>query len=349
LHWRLERFPATWTRFAVETAAQHDKSRVHAWGNGPKAVVSGETVFRSCLSHVRRKGRPCCAAEGLSRRRSLANAILGLAVLAWSGAQAQEIPDVVTPDVLRVCADPANMPFSNRQEQGFENRIAAIVADELKIPLRYYWMPQGPGFVRNTLNAGLCDVIMGHATGAEPVQHTNPYYRSIYVLIVKRGGALDGVDRLSDPRLKRRRLGVIAATPPTDQLVEEGLIADAKPYALVVDRRYASPAEEMIADLIAGVIDGALLWGPIGGYFARRAEQPLIVVPLLKDGDRPPLSYRIAFGIRHNEQDWKRRLNQVIRRRQADFNTVLLSYGVPLLDDDGRLIGPDATPSGAAP
>ena len=105
----------------------------------------------------------------------------------------------------------------------------------------------------------------------------------------------------------------------------------------------------MIADLIAGVIDGALLWGPIGGYFARRAEQPLIVVPLLKDGDRPPLSYRIAFGIRHNEQDWKRRLNQVIRRRQADFNTVLLSYGVPLLDDDGRLIGPDATPSGAAP
>jgi ABC-type amino acid transport substrate-binding protein len=190
---------------------------------------------------------------------------------------------------------------------------------------------------------------MGHATGAEPVQHTNPYYRSIYVLIVKRGGALDGVDRLSDPRLKRRRLGVIAATPPTDHLVEEGLIADAKPYALVVDRRYASPAEEMIADLIAGVIDGALLWGPIGGYFARRAEQPLIVVPLLKDGDRPPLSYRIAFGIRHNEQDWKRRLNQVIRRRQADFNTVLLSYGVPLLDDDGRLIGPDATPSGAAP
>ena len=241
------------------------------------------------------------------------------------------------------------MPFSNRQEQGFENRIAAIVADELKVPLRYYWMPQGPGFVRNTLNAGLCDVIMGYATGAEPVQHTNPYYRSIYVLIVKRGGALDGVDRLSDPRLKRRRLGVIAATPPTDHLVEEGLIADAKPYALVVDRRYASPAEEMIADLIAGVIDGALLWGPIGGYFARRAEQPLIVVPLLKDGDRPPLSYRIAFGIRHNEQDWKRRLNQVIRRRQADFNTVLLSYGVPLLDDDGRLIGPDATPSGAAP
>jgi quinoprotein dehydrogenase-associated probable ABC transporter substrate-binding protein len=257
----------------------------------------------------------------------------------WPGAgAAQEVPDLVARDVLRVCADPYNLPFSNRQEQGFENRIAEIVADELKVPVRYYWLSQGPGFVANTLGVKLCDVVMGYAAGAEPVQHTNPYYRSVYVLVVKRGADLDGVDRLNDPRLKGKRLGVVAATPPADHLLEEGLLATAKSYALMVDRRSESPAEDMIVDLAAGRIDGALLWGPIGGYIARRSSAPLTLIPLVHERDRPPLSYRITFGIRHNEQDWKRRLNQVIRKRQADFDRVLLDFGVPLLDEDDRPI-----------
>jgi quinoprotein dehydrogenase-associated probable ABC transporter substrate-binding protein len=251
---------------------------------------------------------------------------------------AQEVPDVVARDVLRVCADPQNMPFSNRKGQGFENRIAEIVADELKVPLRYYWLSHGPGFVANTLGIKLCDVVMGYAAGADPVQHTNPYYRSVYVLLIKPGAGLDGVDRLSDPRLLGKRLGVIAATPPADHLLDEGLLATAKSYALLVDRSTETPAEDMIADLVAGRIDGALLWGPIGGDLARRSSEPLTVVPLLHERERPPLSYRITFGIRHNEQDWKRRLNQAIRKRQADFDRVLLDFGVPLLDDDGRLI-----------
>jgi quinoprotein dehydrogenase-associated probable ABC transporter substrate-binding protein len=261
-----------------------------------------------------------------------------LAVMWPGGGAAQYLADVVARDVLRVCADPQNLPFSNREKQGFENRIAEIVADELKVPVRYYWVSQGPGFVANTLGVKLCDVVMGYAAGAEPVQHTNPYYRSVYVLVVRRDADLNGVERLDDSRLKGKRLGVIAATPPSDHLYEKGLLATAKSYALLVDRSRESPAEDMISDLLGGDIDGALLWGPIGGYLAQRASAPLTVTPLLHESDRPSLSYRITFGIRHNEQDWKRQLNQVIRKRQAEFDRVLLDFGVPLLDDDDRLI-----------
>ena len=128
--------------------------------------------------------------------------------------------------------------------------------------MRYFWLSQGPGFVRNTLDAKLCDLIMGYASGADPVQHTNSYYRSVYVLLVKAKTDLDGVERLADPRLKDKRLGVIAATPPADHLLEEGLLANAKTYALLVDRRYESPAEEMIADLAAGRIMARCCGGP---------------------------------------------------------------------------------------
>jgi quinoprotein dehydrogenase-associated probable ABC transporter substrate-binding protein len=280
------------------------------------------------------------------RRRSFGP----LALLALAGASgaigaaaAQETPDLVSRDVLRVCGDPANMPFSNEREEGFENRIAAIVADELKLPLRFYWLPQGPGYVRNTLGLGLCDLIVGYAAGADPVQNTNPYYRSAYVLVVKQGGELDGVERLDDPRLRGRRLGVVAGTPPADHLLQHGLLAGAKPYSLLVDRRYESPAEAMIADLARGEIEGALLWGPIGGFFARNAPTPLSVTPLVKERERPALTYRITMGLRHNEPDWKRRLNQVLRRRQDDINRVLLDYGVPLLDEDDRPITANAS------
>ena len=249
---------------------------------------------------------------------------------------AQEVPDVVARDVLRVCADPQNMPFSNRKGQGFEDRIAEIVADELKVPLRYYWLSHGPGFVANTLGIKLCDVVMGYAAGADPVQHTNPYYRSVYVLLIEPGAGLDGVDRLSDPRLPGS--GQVRRAPPADHLLDEGLLATAKSYALLVDRSTETPAEDMIADLVAGRIDGALLWGPIGGDLARRSSEPLTVVPLLHERERPSSILSDHLRHRHNEQDWKRRLNQAIRKRQADFDRVLLDFGVPLLDDDGRLI-----------
>ena len=172
-----------------------------------------------------------------------------VSVSAVDEALAQQVPELTALDRLRVCADPSSLPFSNRDRAGFENKIADIVADELKLPLRYYWVPQGPGFVRNTLGSGLCDVIIGYASGADIVQHTNPYYTSTYVLVTKRGSPIDGVERLEDPRLKDAKLGVIAATPAADHLLRLGLTAGAKTYSLLVDRRYDSPAEEALADV----------------------------------------------------------------------------------------------------
>ncbi len=270
-------------------------------------------------------------------------ACAGLAVCAAGGisshpARAQHVPDLVTPNVLRVCADPANMPFTNRAGQGFENRIAAVLADELKIPLRYYWLPQGPGFVRNTLGMKLCDVIIGYAAGTDIVQHSNPYYRSVYTALVRAGGELADLKQLSDPRIRSKRIGVIAATPPVDHLEALGLGQNMKSYSLLVDRRFESPGEDMIADLLADRLDVAILWGPVAGYGAMQHEGALIKVPLINEAERPPLTYRITLGLRPNEIEWKRTLNSALHNRQADIDRVLLSYGVPLVDDDGRLI-----------
>ncbi len=244
-------------------------------------------------------------------------------------ARAQTMPDLVTRDRLRVCADPANMPFSDKAGEGFENKIAEIVADEIKRPLHYYWMLEGPGFVRNTLGADLCDLIVGYASGSDIVDHTNPYYASTYVLVTKKGGPLDGVDRLEDPRLKGHRLGFIAATPPTDHLLRLGLVANAKIYDLLVDHRFSSPSRDAIRDLETGVTDAVILWGPIGGYYAEHASPPLTATPLIET-TRPTFAFRISFGLRRNEPDWKHELNAVIAKRRNDIDAVLKSYGVPL-------------------
>ena len=263
--------------------------------------------------------------------------VVASAGLAPAPAVAQTVPELVTPDALRVCADPANMPFSNRKGEGFENRIAEIVAAELKIPVRYYWLSQGPGFVRNTLGLRLCDLIIGYAAGTELVQHSNPYYTSIFTLLVKRDGPLAGIRQLSDPRLKGKRIGMTAATPPADHLAQYGLIDQVRPYALLVDRRYEAPADEMAADLLADRIDVAILWGPNAGPLAR-AHPELELVPLTGEAARPAMSYRITMAMRPNEIEWKRTINTVLRRREADITRVLMDHGVPLVDEEGRVI-----------
>lgn len=255
-------------------------------------------------------------------------------------ATAQTSPDLVSRDRLRVCAAPADLPFSDRAKQGFENRIAEIVADELKLPLHYFWMPQGPGFVRATLGQDMCDLIIGYAADADTVDRSNPYYASTYVLVSRPGLGLDKVESLDDPLLAGVRLGVIAATPPADHLLRLGMIDKARTYALLVDRRFASPAQEALHDVESGVIDAAILWGPIGGYFARKAEQPLSVAPL-KSETRPALAFRIAFGLRRNEPEWKHRLNAILRKRKDDIEAVLRDYGVPLIPVEAAALAPD--------
>jgi quinoprotein dehydrogenase-associated probable ABC transporter substrate-binding protein len=246
--------------------------------------------------------------------------------------------DLVNRLSLRVCADPANMPFSNDKGEGFENKLAELVAAELKVPVDYTWFPQATGFIRNTLFAKRCDVVMGYAQGDELVLNTNAYYRSLYTLVYRKGGSLEGVDHLADERLKDKRLGLVAGTPPTEIMLRLGLLARAKPYPLMVDRRYESPAERMMADIRSGEIDAGVLWGPIAGYFAANGGEALAVVPLLKETTGPRMAYRITFGVRPGEDDWKRELNAIIARLQGKLDAVLLQYGVPLLDEQNNLV-----------
>ncbi|WP_448954801.1 substrate-binding domain-containing protein [Labrys neptuniae] len=269
----------------------------------------------------------------MSRLLAPGLAAVGLA-LGLGPATAQQLPELVDKTRLRVCSDPANMPFSNRRQEGFENRIAEIVAKELQRPVRYYWLQQGMGFVRNTLGTGLCDVIIGAASGSDLTQHTNPYYASTYVLVVKADGPLAGVTRLEDPALKGRKFGIVAGTPPVDHLQRLGLIANAKSYGLTLDQQDNAAAKDAIHDLAAGSTDGALLWGPIGAYYASKAGTPLKVIPLVQESERPLLAYRITFGIRANETQWKHTLNSAIRKRQKEIAQVLAEYGVPQVSVD---------------
>ena len=230
------------------------------------------------------------------------------------------------------------MPFSNDKNEGFENKIAEIVAAELKVQVEYTWFPQATGFIRQTLFAKRCDVVIGYAQGDELVLNTNHYYRSTYALLYRAGTGLDGVVSLADPRLKDRRIGVIAGTPPANIMAQLGLIQRAKPYPLMVDRRYDSPGERMINDIRSGDIDAGVLWGPIAGYFAAKGGDKLLVVPLLKETGTPRMAYRITFGVRNLEDDWKHQLNAVIVKRQSDIDALLLQFGVPLLDEQSNLI-----------
>jgi quinoprotein dehydrogenase-associated probable ABC transporter substrate-binding protein len=264
--------------------------------------------------------------------------LVGLAGTPGEAADGARV-DLVNRQVLRVCSDPGNMPFSNDKGEGFENKVANIVADELKIPVEYTYFPMATGFIRKTLFSKACDVVIGYAQGDELVLNTNAYYRTSYALVYPKGKGLDGVHSLADPKLQGKRLGIIAGTPPANIMAKQGLMALAKPYHLVVDRRFESPGEDMINDIRKGEIAGGILWGPIAGYYAKHGGEELTVVPLIDEGTGSSrLIYRISMGVRNGEDDWKRQLNAVIGKRQSDINKVLLEFGVPLLDEQNQRI-----------
>lgn len=244
--------------------------------------------------------------------------------------------ELVDPTILRVCADPNNLPFSNEKGEGFENRLAELIARKLGKSLAYTYFPMAVGFVRNTLGAHKCDVIMGYPQGDELVQNTNPYYRTAYALIYKPNHGLDGLQTLADPRLRDKRIGIIAGTPPATNMVINRLMAKAKPYPLLIDTRFTSSAAQMIGDLHADAIDAGALWGPMAGYYAKISKEPLVVVPLLHEQKGSRMVFRITMGVRASDQEWKRKLNGLIRDNQKEINALLLEFGVPLLDEHDR-------------
>lgn len=266
--------------------------------------------------------------------------VIGDAALAQTTDGGDLSFELVDPKVLRVCADPRNLPFSNEKGEGFENKLAELFAGKLQKKLDYVFFPQATGFVRMTLGAHRCDVIMGFPQGDELVQGTNPYYRTTYALVAKAGSGLEDVDTLEDPRLKGKHVGIIAGTPPATNMAIAGLMSDAKPYPLMIDTRHDNSAQAMIDDLTAGKIDAGVLWGPMAGFYAKKAGA-LHVTPLVKETTGPKLVYRIGMGVRAADQNWKRQLNKLIQENQGEINKILTEFGVPLLDENDRPLGAD--------
>src|SRR4051812_29870645 len=229
-------------------------------------------------------------------RRWLSISMLALAatLIGQDCPKAQQVPEgtdlsieLVDPKVLRVCADPRNLPFSNEKGEGFENKLAELFAEKLQKKLDYMYFPQATGFVKMTLGAHRCDVIMGFPQGDDLAQATNPYYRTAYALVAKQGSGLDDVTTLEDARLKSKRIGIVAGTPPATNMAVAGLMMNARPYQLMIDTRFDSSSAAMFKDLMSGEIDAGVLWGPIAGYYAKQASPQLHVTPLVKETTGP--------------------------------------------------------------
>src|ERR1700722_1982955 len=241
--------------------------------------------------------------------------------------------ELVDPNVFRACGDPRNLPFSNDKGEGFENKLAELFAAKLGKKLSYTYFPQATGFVRMTLGSYRCDIIMGFPQGDDQAQVTVPYYRTTYALVFKPGSGLEDVTSISDPKLRDKRIGVVAKTPPSTNMAINGLLGHAKSYPLFIDTRADSSAQAMMDDLARGEIDCGILWGPMAGYYARQANPPMTVVPLTKEATGPQMTYRIGMAVRASDQEWKRTLNRLIMENQTEINKLLISYNIPILDD----------------
>lgn len=272
----------------------------------------------------------------ISRRATACLASLGFVLLMAGSAIATEHPEAVDRTTLRVCADPSNLPFSNDKGEGFENKIAELLAAKLNVPLKYIWYPNTVGFLRNTLRARRCDLVMGIVTGAEMVQSTNPYYRSTYVMVTRTSDriAAETIEALS----KDSRIGLTAGAPPADIVAKSGLASRVRPYDLMVDTRHQSPGKDMIQDLVDHKIDVALLWGPIAGYFAALQGGQLTITPLTKETAKTRMEFYITMAVRPGENNWKNEINTLIRENQTEISTILRSYHIPTLDARRNLI-----------
>ncbi len=240
---------------------------------------------------------------------------------------------------LRVCADPNNLPFSNRQGQGFENKIAELLAKERGGDVAYTWWPQRRGFLRGTLNAGRCEVVMGVPAKYELVLTTRPYYQSSYAFVY-RPNADYRLTSLDDVVLRSLRIGVhligddYTNSPPAHALSQRGLVKNVVGYSVYGNYAEDSPPGKIVTAVAAGEIDTALVWGPIAGYFAQRHTPPLRVTTLPADAGsaRLPFRYGIAVGVRRGNQTLKAELDALLTRHAEPIRAILQDYAVPLLD-----------------
>lgn len=250
-------------------------------------------------------------------------------------------PTIARPaGVLRVCADPNNLPFSNDRQQGFENKIADLLARDLGERLEYTWWAQRRGFFRNTLKAGACDVVMGLPAGFEMALTTSPYYRSTYVFVSRKDRALK-IDSLDDARLHDLKIGVqmvgddFSNSPPAHALSSRGMVTNVKGFTLYGDYAQPNPPARIIEAVERGDVDVAVVWGPLAGYFAKLSRAPLAITPVTPQIDRSylPFVFDISMGVRRGDQELRDQLEQFIERDRAEIDRILAEYGVPRVDE----------------
>ncbi len=271
------------------------------------------------------------AAEHVARLSLVVSCAIGAACVAGAGDSAR-----APTRELGVCADPNNMPFSNEREEGFENRIAQLVAREMGASVRYTWWAQRRGFVRNTLRAGACDVIMGVPSSYQLVRPTRPYYRSSYVFVSRSDRKLD-VSSLDDPRLRKLRIGLhlvgddYGSVPPAQALANRGIIRNTVGYSIYGDYSQPDPPARLIRAVAEGEVDLAVAWGPLAGYFAKQQQVPLDLTPVSPEIDLPflPLVFDISMGVRREDVKLQEQLDTIIARHGAEIDRILESYGIP--------------------
>lgn len=270
--------------------------------------------------------------EGRAARALLLPA-MGLLLLACSESRAEP------PRTLRVCSDPNNLPFSNEAGEGFENRLAELLAREMGAELRYTWWAQRRGFIRNTLRAGECDLVMGIPTSFELALATEPYYRSTYVFVYREDASFE-LQSFDDPILRELRIGVQligddgANAPPAHALSNRGIVGNVVGYTVYGDYAQPDPPARIIDAVASGDIDVAIVWGPLAGYFAPRAGVPLEVAPVSPQVDLPflPFVFDISMGVNRSDPLLREEVESILHRRKADVDAILADYGVPRLD-----------------
>jgi mxaJ protein len=268
---------------------------------------------------------------------ALAITALGRAALGH-GAADGTAPRKTADPVLTVCADPNNMPFSNRAGEGFENRIAQLVAHDLNLKIRYVWWAQRRGFVRNTLKDARCDLWPGIAAGVENVLTTRPYYRSTYVFVSRRSEALSGLT-LDDARLRSLSIGVQMVgndamnTPPAHAIARRGVVRNIRGFMLYGDYGKPNPPARIVEAVARGEVDVAMVWGPLAGYFASRSAVPLRLEPVTPalDAGVWPMTYDISMGVRRNEPQLRERIEHILTSRKPQIDAILHTYRVPEL------------------
>ncbi len=256
---------------------------------------------------------------------------LGLCVLILLGAWSQVAH--AAPEELRICSDPGNLPFSDQQLQGFENKIADLIASDLGMRATHYWWPAQRGLVRSFLNTGRCDVLVGVPTGYDRVTFTKPYYRTAYVIAYDNTRDFT-IASLDDDVLKELKIGVHVNTPPHSALARRDILgAQVKAYPLFFDSQYSAEdyPGRVVEDLLAKKIDVAIIWGPIAGYFVKKHAAPLTMIPLEGHDARIPFTFKISMGVRKRENELKNKLEAALQRKQAEIQQILEAYGVPLL------------------